>query len=93
MIKWRGVRFSRGLKVAVLIAATACVGIPQQSTSGTASEADAPPRALVDKYCIGCHNERLKVGGLALNNIATQSIGQNTAVWEKVVRKLDTGST
>jgi len=88
MIKWRGVRFSRGLKVAVLIAATACVGIPQQSTSGTASEADAPPRALVDKYCIGCHNERLKVGGLALNNIATQSIGQNTAVWEKVVRKL-----
>ena len=88
MIKCCGVGFSRGMKVAVLAAATACVGIPQQPSSGAVAEAAAPPRALVEKYCIGCHNERLKAGGLPLNNIATQSISQNTAVWEKVVRKL-----
>jgi len=82
------VRFPRGLTVAVLTVATACVGIPQQRASVTTEGADVPPRALVDKYCIGCHNERLKVGGLALNTIATQSVSQNTAVWEKVVRKL-----
>ncbi|MEO8051574.1 MAG: DUF1592 domain-containing protein [Acidobacteriota bacterium] len=79
---------SRGLKVAAVALATACTGIPQQPTSGTASMTDAPPRALVDKYCIGCHNDRLKVGGLALNTIATQGISQNTSVWEKVARKL-----
>ncbi len=88
MMNCCGVWFSRGLKVAALALATACAGIPQQPTPGTASTPDAPPRALIDKYCIGCHNERAKVGGLTLNNIATQSISQNTAVWEKVVRKL-----
>jgi Protein of unknown function (DUF1592)/Protein of unknown function (DUF1588)/Protein of unknown function (DUF1585)/Protein of unknown function (DUF1587)/Protein of unknown function (DUF1595) len=80
--------FSRGLKVVALALATACAGIPQQPTSGSASLPDAPPRALVDKYCNGCHNDRVKAGGLALNNVATQGISQNTAVWEKVVRKL-----
>ena len=88
MINCCGVWFSRGWKIVALALATACAGVPQQQTSGTAAEADAPPRAVIDKYCIGCHNERLKVGGLALNNIATQNISQNTAVWEKVVRKL-----
>ena len=84
MINSRDVWFSRALKVAALAVATACAGTPQQP----ASTLDAPPRALIDKYCIGCHNQRLKTGGLALDNIATESISQNTAVWEKVVRKL-----
>jgi len=76
------------LKVTALVLATACTGIPQQQTSGTIAAADAPPRALVEKYCIACHNDRLKTGGLTLNNVATQGISQNTTVWEKVVRKL-----
>jgi len=88
MINCCDVWFSRALKIAALGMVTACAATSQQPTSGPASTSDAPPRALIDKYCIGCHNERLKVGGLALNNIASQSIGQNTAVWEKVVRKL-----
>ena len=88
MITCCDVWFSRALKIAALGMVTACAATSQQPTSGPASTSDAPPRALIDKYCIGCHNERLKVGGLALNNIASQSIGQNTAVWEKVVRKL-----
>jgi len=88
MINCCDVWFSRALKIAALGMVTACAATSQQPTSGPASTSDAPPRALIDKYCIGCHNERLKVGGLELNNIASQSIGQNTAVWEKVVRKL-----
>ncbi len=80
--------WSRGLRVAALALVTACAVVPQQQSSGTAAVSDAPPRALVDKYCAGCHNERVKAGGLALNTVATQSISQNTAVWEKVVRKL-----
>ena len=79
---------SRGWKVVALALATACAGVPQQQISATASLPDTPPRALVDKYCSGCHNDRVKAGGLALNNVATQGISQNTAVWEKVVRKL-----
>jgi hypothetical protein len=79
MIDYAVVWFPRGLKIAVLAAAAVRVGSPQQPV---------PPRAVVDQYCAGCHSDRLKAGGIALTTVATQNIGQNTAVWEKVVRKL-----
>ncbi len=88
MIDYRVVWLSRGLKVAILAAGAVCAGSPQQPTSATISPPDAPPRAFVDQYCAGCHSDRVKAGGLSLNAIATQSISQNTAVWEKAVRKL-----
>ncbi len=48
----------------------------------------SPERALVNLYCIGCHNEKAKTGGLALDGKDLDNIGANTEVWEKVVRKL-----
>jgi len=68
---------SQSLKVALVFVAAACVASPQ-----------TPPRELVNRYCVGCHNERLKTGGLALDTIATQDIARNTSVWEHVVRRL-----
>src|SRR5262249_4899069 len=40
----------------------------------------------VSRYCRGCHNERARLAGLVLN---PASIGEDTAVWEKVARKLE----
>ena len=55
-------------------------------------EAIAPPdRALVDKYCVSCHNERLKTAGLMLDKIDVADVKSNMEVLEKVVRKLRTG--
>ncbi len=88
MIDYREMWFSRGWKVALLAAGAVCAGSPQQQNAGTIPPSEAPPRAFVDQYCIGCHSDRVKAGGLTLNPIATQKISQNTAVWEKVVRKL-----
>ena len=47
-------------------------------------------RALVDKYCVSCHNARLKTGGLVLDKDAADLAGvaSHADVWEKVVRKL-----
>ena len=28
-----------------------------------------PQRALLDKYCVTCHNQRLKTGGLTLDTV------------------------
>jgi cytochrome c553 len=42
-------------------------------------------RETVSHYCTGCHNDRARVAGLVLN---PAGIGQDSAVWEKVVRKL-----
>src|SRR5262245_4965935 len=49
-------------------------------------------KALLDQYCITCHNERLKTGGLALDGLALNRLGEtNAETWEKVVRKLRAG--
>src|SRR5262245_49977905 len=54
--------------------------------------ADLQPRALLDKYCVTCHNQRMKVGGLALDTLNVSEVDANVDVLEKVVRKLRTGA-
>ena len=49
------------------------------------------PRALLDKYCVTCHNDRAKTGGLTLEKIDPAHVVQNTETWEKIVRKLRAG--
>jgi hypothetical protein len=47
----------------------------------------AQDRAFLDQYCITCHNERAKVGGLSLEKLDLS----NTETWEKVLVKLRGG--
>ncbi len=47
-------------------------------------------RAIVEQYCVACHNGRAKVAGLALNPAQMDRIGDHADVWEKVARKLRT---
>ncbi len=49
-------------------------------------------RPVLDRYCIGCHNERLRTGGLALDTLDPARVGDHPGAWEKVVRRLRTGS-
>ena len=44
--------------------------------------------AFVDEYCLSCHDEDNKKGGLALDTIAAHELVKHPDVWEKVVRKL-----
>src|SRR5712691_12187649 len=60
-----------------------------QATAGTPAAATAAPsRALLDKYCVGCHNDRVKSGNLILTNIDVADVGRHAAILEKVARKL-----
>jgi hypothetical protein len=58
----------------------------QQPAAGPAPA--APHVALVDKYCVACHDESMKKADLALDTMAADPISQHPDVWEKVVRKL-----
>ncbi len=49
-------------------------------------------RALLDKYCVTCHSEKLKTGGLSLEKIDTGRIEDGAETWEKVVRKIHSGT-
>src|SRR4051812_13634707 len=46
---------------------------------------------LVSTYCITCHNDRLKTGGLSLQSAAAAPIPAHPEIWERVARKLRTG--
>jgi Protein of unknown function (DUF1592)/Protein of unknown function (DUF1588)/Protein of unknown function (DUF1587)/Protein of unknown function (DUF1585)/Protein of unknown function (DUF1595)/Cytochrome C oxidase, cbb3-type, subunit III len=49
-------------------------------------------KALVDKYCVTCHNDRLKTGGLTLDTIDFTDIPASAEPLEKAVRKLLVGA-
>jgi hypothetical protein len=58
----------------------------------SAAYAASPYRETVDQYCVTCHNQRLKTGGLTLDSLDLQNVPANAATWEKVVRKLRAGA-
>ena len=48
-------------------------------------------RELVQKYCVTCHSDRAKTGGLTLESLDPENTAQHAEVWEKVVRKIRGG--
>jgi mono/diheme cytochrome c family protein len=57
----------------------------------SAPAAVATQRALVDEYCVSCHNDRVKTANLSLQGLDFTAIGEHAELWEKVVRKLRAG--
>jgi hypothetical protein len=55
------------------------------------STADVPSRAIVDRYCVGCHNAKLMTANLALDKLDLAHLGEHAEIGEKVVRKLRAG--
>jgi mono/diheme cytochrome c family protein len=74
----------------VAAAASSVHTAPQQATP-TASVPPAPQEVL-GKYCITCHNQRLRTAGLALDTFDVTTPSANAEVWERVVVKLRAGS-
>jgi mono/diheme cytochrome c family protein len=72
---------------ASLIAAGGGAAAPDAATPAGRTPA-ALHAALVDEYCLTCHDEDEKEGGLALETVALQDVSRHPDVWEKVVRKL-----
>ena len=63
-----------------------------QEPSIGGSSAPSPHRAVLNRYCVTCHNEKLKTAGLMLDKMSVENVGAGAEVWEKVIRKLRTGA-
>ena len=59
-----------------------------------ASRAEDPSAhaAVVNKYCVTCHSDKMRTGGLSLQGADLTDVPRNAENWEKVIRKLRTGS-
>ncbi len=92
---------SKGKSLAVALAMFAAPGylkiaraqhlVPAASASITPATGAASERALLDQYCVPCHNQRLKTAGLMLDQLDLASLHDHAEIWEKVVRKLRAG--
>src|SRR5262249_21704394 len=63
----------------------------QQPKAPAASAPNSQYRALLDQYCVGCHNQRSKTAGLMLDTMDLTEVGKHGDVWEKAIRKLRGG--
>jgi mono/diheme cytochrome c family protein len=90
---------------ASIVALVGSAGIVATSFSVPTSARQTPPapaaasamaapasQAVLDKYCITCHNQRLRTGGLTLDNLDVTTPSANADVWERVIEKLRAGS-
>src|SRR6185369_16294349 len=48
--------------------------------------------ATINRYCVPCHSDRLKTGGLSLEGVDVTTPSAHADIWEKVIRKLRTGT-
>jgi hypothetical protein len=70
-----------------------CVGAAAARAPGSAPlpVSSQKPRALLDRYCVTCHNDRLKTANLSLQGLDLTRAAEQAEVWEKVIRKLSAG--
>jgi len=70
---------------------------PAQISRPAGATPTADQRALLDRYCVGCHNQRGKAAGqeparkLTLDDLDLARIPDRAEVWERVVRKMRAG--
>ncbi len=57
----------------------------RQTQPGSASPAT---REVLDQYCIGCHNERLRTADLVLDGVDATRPEADPELWERVIAKL-----
>src|SRR5580700_7861043 len=48
-------------------------------------------RALLDQYCVTCHNDKIRTANFSLQSFDLTTVGDHAELWEKVVRKLRGG--
>src|SRR5713226_8407571 len=72
-------------------AAQTAAPIPALASQTRQSPA-SPFRELLVEYCVVCHNEKLRSGGLAFDTIDLAQAGAHADTLEKVVRKLRMGT-
>lgn len=77
----------------ILFVGTGYLEAWRQNSTTPAGQAAVPStfssqRPLLDKYCAGCHSQKSATAGLVLENADLTRVGDNAAVFERVLRKL-----
>jgi mono/diheme cytochrome c family protein len=86
-----GIKQGGPAALGAILCLSAAFAFQQPPPNPAAAKPSSPQRALLDRYCVTCHNQRLKTGGLALDAVNVDRVADDAETWEKVVRKLEGG--
>jgi hypothetical protein len=73
-----------------LVAGTPQDGPPEGGLYVQNVKDTAALKPTIDRYCVTCHNTKLKTAGLSLEQMDPSLVGRDPETWEKVARKLRT---
>ncbi len=76
------------LRLVLLVGVVALAACEASRDGRVATAGDA--HAVLERYCVGCHNDAEFAATCRSNAIDTDNIGNEADVWERVVRKLKT---
>ncbi|HJN44918.1 MAG: hypothetical protein CL477_07635 [Acidobacteria bacterium] len=71
-----------------VVTAGAPAAAPAQAPIGATAATPDTVSAVLDQYCVTCHNERLQTAELALDGLDLSDVSADAETWEAVVRKL-----
>jgi hypothetical protein len=71
---------------------SAAVPYYRSSPQGSAAAAPTIDRAMLDRYCVTCHNQRLKTANLTLDDLDAANVDSQAEIWERVLAKVKGGS-
>src|SRR5215471_17009948 len=79
------------MKRSFLLAGIAAASLALALTPTLGQQPGSSQHELVNKYCVTCHNEKAKTGGLVLEKMDATHPELNAELWEKVIRKVRAG--
>jgi hypothetical protein len=80
------------IKRGITVALAMICGVLGTLTLTARQEPPAPGKwAVIQEYCITCHNTKVRAGGRAFDELSPTQIARDAEIWEAVVRKLRGG--
>ncbi len=73
------------------VGAALLAGVPCVVAATPAGPTPASGRALLDQYCVGCHNDKTRIANFSLQKEDLNAVADHPEVWERVIRKLRAG--
>ena len=90
----KSAKYLYACSVAVVLAMFAwsdSVGVAGGQSPIVSAASMSQARAVLDRYCVTCHNARLNTADLKLDELALSQLGDDAETGEKIVRKLRAG--
>jgi mono/diheme cytochrome c family protein len=84
-------RRSRALIIPIVVLTSAGAYAQQHPAAAAPTGGEPAQRALLDKYCVTCHNQKLNTAGVVLDRADVTRPGESPAIWERVLRKVRMG--